>query len=68
MWRIVSCFFKQTSGQKRKDIKKILEKYKLEEYDSYELLKRSGAKLPIDNLQFIDPILDFEDEFKRNFT
>ena len=67
MWRIVSCFFKQTSGQKRKDIKKILEKYKLEEYDSYELLKRSGAKLPIDNLQFIDPILDFEDEFEKKF-
>ncbi|MFQ9703520.1 MAG: hypothetical protein ACLR0U_17625 [Enterocloster clostridioformis] len=60
-------FFKQTSGQKRKDSKKILEKYKLEEYDSYELLKRSGAKLPIDNLQFIDPILDFEDEFEKKF-
>ena len=42
-----------------------MEKYKLEEYDSYELLKRSGAKLPIDNLQFIDPILDFEDEFEK---
>jgi len=41
--------------------------YKCEEYDSYELLKRSGAKLPIDNLQFIDPILDFEDEFEKKF-
>ena len=39
----------------------------MEEYDSYELLKRSGAKLPIDNLQFIDPILDFEDEFEKKF-
>ena len=37
----------------------------MEEYDSYELVKRSGAKLPIDNLQFIDPILDFEDEFEK---
>ena len=30
----------------------------MEEYDAYKLLKRSGARLPIDNLEFIDPILD----------
>ena len=60
-------FSSRLPDKKRKDIKKILEKYKLEEYDSYELLKRSGAKLPIDNLQFIDPILDFEDEFEKKF-
>lgn len=39
----------------------------MKEYDSYQLLKRSGARLPIDNLQFIDPILDFEREFEKIF-
>lgn len=39
----------------------------MEQYDSYELLKRGGAKLPIDNLQFIDPILNFSQEFKKSF-
>ncbi len=52
---------------KRKDIRSILEKYGMQEYDAYQLLKRSGAKLPIDNLQFIDPILEFEHAFKKTF-
>lgn len=55
-------FSSRLPDRKRKDIKKILEKYGLKEYDSYQLLKRSGARLPIDNLQFVDPILNFEDE------
>ena len=49
------------------NINKILKRYGLEQYDSYELLKRGGAKLPIDNLQFIDPILNFSQEFKKSF-
>lgn len=60
-------FASRLPDRKRKDIGKILEKYNLKEYDSYQLLKKSGAKLPIDNLQFIDPILDYESSFEKSF-
>lgn len=60
-------FSSRLPDRKRKDIDKILEKYGLEEYDSYQLLKKSGARLPIDNLQFIDPILNFDNNFKKKF-
>lgn len=60
-------FSSRLPDRKRKDIDKILEKYGLKEYDSYELLKRSGAKLPIDNIHFIDPILNFEEAFEKEF-
>ena len=52
---------------KRKDIGNILKKHGLTEYDEYSLLKRSGARLPIDNLEFIDPILDKDEDFERIF-
>jgi len=53
---------------KRRGIDKILKKYDLVEFDDYELLKRSGARLPIDDLRFIDPIFSDEDrEIKRTF-
>ena len=58
-------FSSRLPDRKRKDINRILKRYGLEKYDSYELLKRSGAKLPIDNLQFIDPILNFTESFKK---
>lgn len=60
-------FASRLPDRKRKDIKNILEKYGLEEYDSYQLLKKSGAKLPIDNLQFIDPILNYKSSFEKLF-
>jgi len=60
-------FSSRLPDRKRKDINKILKRYGLEQYDSYELLKRGGAKLPIDNLQFIDLILNFSQEFKKSF-
>lgn len=60
-------FSARLPDRKRKDIEMILKKYGLKEYDSYELLKMSGARLPIDNLQFIDPILDYDKEFERRF-
>ena len=53
--------------KKRKNINDILRKYGLEDYDEYALLKRSGARLPIDNLEFIDPILDDEKDLTRIF-
>lgn len=48
-------FSSRLPDPKRRGIEKILEKYGLEEFDEYKLLKRSGARLPIDNLEFIDP-------------
>jgi hypothetical protein len=61
-------FSSRLPDMKRKGIEKILFKYGLDQYDDFKLLKRSGAKLPIDNLEFIDPILDEnEDNVKRIF-
>lgn len=60
-------FATRLPDEKRVDIDKILEKYKMQKYDAYELLKRSGAKLPIDDLEFIDPIPDVEQEVRRDF-
>ncbi|MFA6807556.1 MAG: HIRAN domain-containing protein [Eubacteriales bacterium] len=57
---LFSVFVSRLPDPKRKGIETILNKYGLTEYNSYELLKRSGARLPIDNLEFIDPIFDFE--------
>lgn len=61
-------FSSRLPDRKRRGIEKILAKYGLKEFDEYKLLKRSGARLPIDSLEFIDPI--FEDnngEVKRIF-
>lgn len=61
-------FSTRLPDKKRRDIDKILKKYNLDEYDSYTLLKRSGAKLPIDNYEFVDPIFDYkENEINRRF-
>lgn len=60
-------FSSRLPDKRRSDIKEILNKYNLSEYDSYELLKASGAKLPIDNLMFIDPILECNDNITRRF-
>lgn len=61
-------FSSRLPDKKRKGIKDILLKYGLNEYDDYLLLKRSGAQLPIDNLKFIDPLLDKEsEEISRTF-
>lgn len=51
--KLFPVFSSRLPDKKRKDIQRILVKYGLEEYDEYELLKRSGTKLPIDNLEFI---------------
>lgn len=64
---LFASFASRLPDRKRKDIKGILQKYGLEEYNPYELLKMSGARLPIDNIQFIDPILNFDRSFTRKF-
>lgn len=39
-------------GRKILTCKEILTTYGMTEYDEFELLKRSGAKLPTDNCEF----------------
>jgi hypothetical protein len=51
-------FSSRLPDRNRRGIERVLNKYGLEEFDEYKLLKRSGARLPIDNLEFIDPILE----------
>lgn len=60
-------FASRLPDKKRKDINKILKKYEVDAYDEYELLKKSGARLPIDSLEFIEPILHEEKNITRNF-
>jgi hypothetical protein len=61
-------FSSRLPDRKRRGIERILEKYDLREFDEYKLLKRSGARLPIDSLEFIDPILKKHNgEIKRVF-
>lgn len=60
-------FASRLPDRKRKDIDRILDKYGLQKFDAYQLLKMSGAKLPIDRLYFIDPILNFDGEFEKTF-
>lgn len=52
---------------KRKDIGRILAEYGLTEYDEFELLKKSGARLPTDTLEFVDPIFDDQEVVDRTF-
>ncbi len=52
---------------KRKDINRILADYGLKEYDEFELLKKSGARLPTDTLEFVDPIFDEQAVVDRTF-
>lgn len=62
-------FSSRLPDSKRRGIKGILAKYDLKEFDEYRLLKRSGARLPIDSLEFIDPILEEQNgEIKRMFS
>lgn len=61
-------FMSRLPDRKRKDITSILNKYGMDEYEPYMLLKKSGARLPIDNLEFIDPILDLNKPFNRVFN
>lgn len=65
--KLFSVFASRLPDKKRRDIRNILEKYGLNEFDEYMLLKRSGARLPIDNLEFIDPILNVNGNGKRIF-
>lgn len=60
-------FSSRLPDKKRRDIKVILEKYDLPAYDEFELLRKSGARLPIDSYEFVDPIFPEDRTVKREF-
>ena len=60
-------FSSRLPDKRRRDIKEILSKYNLDQYDSFELLKRSGGKLPTDSFEFVDPIILGENEVINGF-
>ena len=64
--RLFPTFSSRLPDRKRRGIENILSKYGLSEFDEYELLKRSGGRLPIDTLEFIDPIPE-SGNFTREF-
>lgn len=60
-------FSSRLPDKKRRDIKEILKKYELTSYDEYELLRKSGARLPIDSYEFVDPIFPEDKTIRREF-
>lgn len=50
---LFAVFGARLPDKRRPEIKEILSTYGLEEYDEFELLKRSGAKLPTDKFEFV---------------
>ncbi len=60
-------FASRLPDRKRRDINKILEKYGLVEFDEFELLRKSEARLPIDTYSFIDPIFSADETVEREF-
>ncbi|MFT8349140.1 HIRAN domain-containing protein [Clostridium saccharoperbutylacetonicum] len=64
---IFPAFSSRLPDKRRKDVKEILGRYKLQVYDAFELLKKSGGKLPTDSLEFIDPIFLEETNIEREF-
>ena len=50
--KLFPCFATRLPDKRRPEIRKILDTYGLKEYDEYELLKASGAKLPTDWYEF----------------
>ncbi len=60
-------FASRLPDRKRRDIDKILEKYGLTEFDEFELLRKSEARLPIDTYSFIDPIFPEDTTVERDF-
>ena len=51
--QLFAVFGARLPDKRRPEIKEILATYGMKEYDEFELLKRSGAKLPTDNYEFV---------------
>ena len=65
--RLFPVFASRLPDRRRRDIKNILAEYGMKEYDAYELLKRSGARLPIDTYEFAEIILVDDKEIDNRF-
>ena len=65
--KLFTAFEIRVPDKKRRDINKILDKYNLDVYDSFNLLKKTQGKLPIDTIEFIDPIFNSKEEVVRDF-
>lgn len=64
LFPVFSC---RLPDRRRRDIEKILEKYGLDEYDEFSLLKKTRAKLPIDTYELIDPIFPEDSSIEKDF-
>ncbi|MEI3336536.1 MAG: HipA N-terminal domain-containing protein [Clostridium sp.] len=51
---IFPAFSSRLPDKRRKDMDEILKTYGMDKYDTFELLRKSGGKLPIDNFEFIE--------------
>ena len=51
--QLFAVFSSRLPDATRPEIKEILDTYGMTEYDEFELLKRSGAKLPTDHYEFV---------------
>lgn len=60
-------FASRLPDKKRRNIDEILDKYGLDSYDGYDLLKQSGGRLPTDTYEFIDPIFDDDKTIDKQF-
>ncbi len=60
-------FASRLPDRKRRDIRMILEKYNLSEFDEFELLRSGGGRLPIDTYSFVDPIFPDDETVERDF-
>lgn len=66
-YEMFPAFSSRLPDKRRRDVKEILEKYNLEKYDAFDLLKNGGGKLPTDSLEFIDPIFLEDSNIIREF-
>lgn len=53
--RLFATFATRLPDRKRPDIQRILTKYGLTQYDEFDLLRKSGSKLPIDTYELVEP-------------
>ena len=60
-------FCSRLPDKKRKNIDDILNKYGLDSFDGFELLRKSGGRLPIDTYELVDPIFDEDKTIERSF-
>ena len=51
--QLFAAFSSRLPDKRRPEIEEILKTYGMTEYDAFELLKRSGAKLPTDHYEFV---------------